>query len=419
MTIPTQVDYIISTLENAGYEAYIVGGCMRDILLNQIPQDWDIATSATPSQTKALFERTIDTGIKHGTITVFLDKQPYEVTTYRMDGEYLDGRRPSNVKFVSDIYKDLSRRDFTMNAIAYNPHTGFVDPFNGQADIRKKVIRCVGDPNQRFAEDALRMMRAIRFAGTTAFDITPDVIAAIKKLKNNLENVSPERKREELGKLITSQNPAAVALLCETGLAEYVFCDANFQGCVIIDQSVLQLLCKCPPHEPMRLALLFYLLLLDMQPHPETICKEMLLALRYDNKTMKETLQYVERLGSKIPECKIEIKKILRHMPQDIFKNLIMLMDLLENSCARSSAKAQETHSFAYSTCMQLLDQIHSNGECYTLRALAVNGQDLACVGIKEGKQMGDILENLLDIVVHNPEKNTRDVLMEFILEKV
>jgi len=393
MKIPHQVKYIITTLESAGYEAFIVGGCVRDVIRNVPPKDWDIATSATPVQAKSLFKRTIDTGIKHGTITVLLDRLHYEVTTYRIDGEYLDNRRPETVEFTGNIEDDLSRRDFTMNAIAYNPKKGFVDPFGGQEDIDRNMIRCVGDPIHRFKEDALRMLRAIRFSGVTGFAVCVKLLDAISTLRQNLSSVSPEQIREELGKLITSPNPQAVGLLHRTGLLPFVLRGKTYGGNL---SEVIPWLKNCPSNEAMRMALFLHWAGND--------CETILRDLRFDNKSIKEISQYVQMMHKPIPYSRYEIKKILRHVPQDLFQNLLNLKRIIyKNQTETLEAIRQEA-----------LD-IFQTGECFTLQSLAINGGDLNEIGIPPGKEMGSILEYLLDAVMRNPELNAKSKLLSLV----
>ena len=208
--IPSHVEYIIGKLNQNGYEAFAVGGCVRDTLLGRTPGDWDITTSARPEQVKALFRRTIDTGIQHGTVTVMLERTGYEVTTYRIDGEYEDGRHPRQVEFTSDLLEDLKRRDFTINAMAYSHETGIVDAFGGMEDLEKRVIRCVGEPMERFEEDALRILRAIRFSAQLDFSIEEKTREAITRIAPNLAKVSRERVQMELTKLLCSDHPEQI-----------------------------------------------------------------------------------------------------------------------------------------------------------------------------------------------------------------
>lgn len=216
--LPEDVRYIIHTLQDAGHEAFAVGGCVRDSLLSRTPDDWDITTSARPEETKALFRRTIDTGIQHGTVTVMLHKKGYEVTTYRVDGEYEDGRHPKEVIFTANLIEDLKRRDFTINAMAYNEESGLVDAFSGKQDLEKGIVRCVGDADERFTEDALRIMRAVRFSAQLGFSIEEKTKAAIRGHAGNLKKVSAERIRTELTKLVISPHPENLILAWETGI---------------------------------------------------------------------------------------------------------------------------------------------------------------------------------------------------------
>ena len=385
--LPSDVNFIISTLEAAGHEAFAVGGCVRDIQRGVSPKDWDIATSATPSETKALFSRTVDTGIKHGTITVLLEKQPYEVTTYRIDGEYLDNRRPESVIFSSNINEDLGRRDFTMNAIAYNEHSGFVDPFGGQDDIAKKIIRCVGNAQERFAEDALRMLRAVRFAATTGFTVDGEILTAIKELRQNLANVSPERIREEMGKLICGSHPQALELLESTGLMPFVLQGREYDGELTETIKKLQ---SIPPHEAMRLGIFL--------SWAGENCEKILRDLRFDNKTIKETSQYVEFLPKPLPFSRYEIKKFLRILTPQIFENLLTLKN-----------NPEEIYNE--------LKDILSKNEPYLLKHLAINGKDLAEIEIPPGETMGEILENLLDAVLRDPSLDTKVKQLRWVLQ--
>ena len=214
--IPEAPLKIINMLNASGYEAYVVGGCVRDSLMGRKPNDWDVTTNATPVEVKNVFKRTVDTGIKHGTVTVLESGDMIEVTTYRIDGEYADGRHPDKVEFTGQLSEDLKRRDFTVNAMAYHPTEGLVDLFGGTDDIEKKIIRCVGDPKERFGEDALRMMRAVRFAAVLDFEIEEKTWSAIKELANDLSKISGERIREEMVKTLVSDNPYKFKMFYET-----------------------------------------------------------------------------------------------------------------------------------------------------------------------------------------------------------
>ena len=235
IALPEKVKYIIGTMAEAGYEAYAVGGCVRDCILGRTPDDWDITTSASPYQVKALFPHTIDTGIRHGTVTVMVGREGFEVTTYRIDGVYEDGRHPREVAFTASLGEDLKRRDFTINAMAYNGQAGLVDLFGGMEDMERKVIRCVGNPAERFGEDALRMMRAVRFSAQLGYRIEEETAAAIKKLSPNLVLVSAERIQAELVKLATSPHPGNLRLAYETGITKVIL--PEFDACMETGQK--------------------------------------------------------------------------------------------------------------------------------------------------------------------------------------
>jgi len=398
MNMPEDVNYILNTLEAVGHEAYIVGGCVRDILRGERPNDWDIATSAKPLETKALFPRTVDTGLKHGTVTVLFGQNRYEVTTYRIDGEYLDGRRPESVMFTGQINEDLSRRDFTINAIAYSPMRGFADPFNGRDDISRRIIKCVGEAECRFREDALRMLRAIRFSSVLGFDVDKKALETIEILKSGLTQVSAERIREELGKLLCGDYPEAVKMLETTGLLPYVMRQEKnksaSQSLPRISDNLLREIKQCPQNEPMRLAL--FLKCTDSDP------TKILRSLRFDNKTTKEVSIYARLMPTDIPVERYEIKMILRTISPEVF---FKLLDLKEISNKDYDKKTN--------TIREIINDIIEKNECFLPRDLAVNGQDLMKVGIPPGKQMGETLERLLNAVMREPHLNEKEILIK------
>ena len=394
--IPPEVTHILHTLESAGFEAFVVGGCVRDMLRGITPKDWDITTSALPTQVKALFSRTFDTGIDHGTVTVVQNRQPFEVTTYRIDGTYTDARRPDSVAFTTHIEEDLSRRDFTMNAIAYNPTVGFADPFGGRADIERRIIRAVGDPTLRFGEDALRMLRAIRFAATLGYTIEGETLDAIGAQAGNLTKISAERIREEFTRLLCGAFSAAFTLLFDTGLMPYILQGTPYPGDPMLMQSHLHLLAKHEPNPHLPLAL-FFAPFADLAP--------LLRAMRYDNKTVQAIALYTKLLPQPIPADRYAIKKTLRQMPPAsalaCFDNLLTLQEIVGTS--------NPTHLMDLRT---IAHDIHANNECYHIKDLAINGHDLAQLGFPTGKPMGDKLEKLLDTVMRDPAKNRREFLM-------
>jgi tRNA nucleotidyltransferase (CCA-adding enzyme) len=382
MNLPDNVKRIISVLESAGHEAFIVGGCVRDIIRGTEPKDWDIAASALPAEVKELFPRTFDTGIKHGTVTVLFGKERYEVTTYRVDGEYLDSRRPETVIFAGKIEEDLGRRDFTVNAVAYNPSRGFVDPFGGRGDIEKRIIKCAGDAENRFGEDALRMLRAVRFAAQLGFSVDTAAVQAITKLKQNLEKISAERIREELFKLICGAYPDALKLLETTGLLYYTLRNRDYRGDL---NEVIRQLKEAPNDEDVRLVLFFH-----NEPH------DVLRDLRCSNKEIDTVTQYIKFLPARL-SSRYEIKKVLNEMPADNFQKLLTLKEIINGE--------------AVSRIREEARDIEKN-ECYTLSGLAVNGDDLAAAGIPEGRITGETLARLLDEVMRDPSKNTKEKLL-------
>ena len=291
LELPEKVRQIIEQIQKHGFEAYAVGGCVRDSLLGRTPDDWDITTSAKPQEVKAIFPRTIDTGIEHGTVTVMMGKEGFEVTTYRIDGAYLDGRHPESVEFSSNLVEDLKRRDFTINAMAYNEQQGLVDVFEGIEDMQRKVIRCVGNPKERFGEDALRMMRAIRFSAQLGFEIEEETYRAVEELAPTLEKVSMERIQVELVKTLLSAHPDYVRFYQETGL----FCDVLPQADVILSgkfkNPTLKLLTHAKNTSVLRYAALFY------HAGPDT-AKEALKRLKLDNytvNTVSKLLLYTQK----------------------------------------------------------------------------------------------------------------------------
>lgn len=265
--LPDKVHHIITTLQDHGYEAYAVGGCVRDSILGRDPQDWDITTSATPLETKALFERTFDTGIEHGTITVLLEKEGFEVTTYRIDGKYEDSRHPKEVQFTRSLEEDLKRRDFTINAMAYNEEAGLVDIFDGLQDLDQKVIRCVGNAGERFSEDALRILRAVRFSAQLGFDIEEKTREAISDLASNLRNISAERIQVELVKLLVSPYPERIRLAYELGITSVILPEfdvmmvteqENLHHCYHVGEHTIHTMMNIAPEKVLRLTMLFH-----------------------------------------------------------------------------------------------------------------------------------------------------------------
>lgn len=399
--LPETVGTILKTLRDAGFEAYAVGGCVRDSILGVTPKDWDITTSATPLETKALFKRTIDTGIQHGTVTVMINGEGYEVTTYRVDGKYTDGRHPQEVTFTARLVEDLKRRDFTINAMAYNEEHGVVDCFGGTEDLERGIIRCVGDAKERFSEDALRMLRAVRFSGVLGFDICEDTLAAIKEMAAAITKISRERIQAELDKLIMSSHPDRIKALYDTKLIDHIFKQEwkTTENTDNTDKSIMaRLLTVAPKEHYVRWALFITYVNAD----------NILCSLKFDNSTIKicnQLLKYKdEALSCFEPDLRHSIVKV----GKDIFGKYYLpyRMTLAAgNSAALEELKLVEA---AYRT-------IISRGDCLAVSELTVNGNDIRSLGVSEGKEIGRILNELFELVLTDCTKNDREYLLRHV----
>ena len=438
LTIPTPAEKILQTLDEHGYEAYVVGGCVRDSVLGRDPHDWDITTSASPEQVKEIFDRTIDTGIQHGTVTVMIDREGYEVTTYRIDGEYEDGRHPKEVCFTSSLEEDLKRRDFTMNAMAYNPSKGLVDLFGGMDDMENHVIRCVGNPMERFQEDALRIMRAVRFSAQLGFAIDDSTRQAITALAPNLKYVSAERIQAELVKLLTSPHPDYFRVAYETGitrefLPEFDACMETEQNtphhCYTVGEHILHSTLNVPADKVLRLTMLFHDIAKPLmkttdengcdhfKKHAEkgeTVVKGILRRLKFDNDTIDKVTRLV-RWHDERPEPSMKaVRRAVNRIGEDIFPMYLVVRkaDLLAQSTYRREEKLE--HLMKIEECY---NQIREEAQCVSMKSLAVSGRDLIQAGFKPGPEMGQLLNRMLDHVLEVPEDNTKEKLMAFIKE--
>lgn len=365
--IPQNVEYVIDRLTQNGYKAYIVGGCVRDILLGEIPNDFDVTTSAKPEEIIPLFEKTVPTGIKHGTITVILNNEPIEVTTFRTEGIYTDNRRPDSVEFVSHLKEDLARRDFTVNAIAYNHTEGIKDFFGGQEDLENKILRAVGNPEKRFKEDALRILRLFRFASTKKFKIEKETLNAALSCSHLLKNVSRERIFEELKKAVTGDNFKIFTHLIECGGLEFLNIKSIPDFKKIKSLKEHSLLC-------------LYLLLKS----------EGLSQLKPSNKEKEyfKTLDILSRLS--LPKTSTDIKEMLNIASPEILTDFFTFKNLDSKP---------------------ILEVLNS-GEPYLISHLKINGNDLKEMGYA-GEKIGEILEKLLKIVIKHPEKNNKKDLLK------
>lgn len=379
LKIPQKTEYVIDALIKNGYEAYIVGGCVRDMLLEKIPFDYDVTTSATPDTVISLFEKTVPTGIKHGTVTVIIDKEPIEVTTFRYDGSYNDNRHPENVTFVTSLKEDLARRDFTVNAMAYN-NSGLKDFFGGVTDLKNKVLRAVGNPYTRFSEDALRILRLFRFSSVLSFNIDDETLSAALKLSENLANISRERIATELKKAVMGENVSALTPLIESGGLSFL--DVN----KIPDFKIIT---NCNKNEKLALFSFFYLSGSDVSK----VC--------YNLKLSNEFKSYFEKMlvlcNMNFPETKTEIKEMLKISTVEIFKDYLNF----NNSCGKNTS-AQGI----------MLTEILDKNEPYLISHLRISGKDLKKLGFKD-KKLGEMLEILRKYVLENPEKNTREELLK------
>ena len=436
--LPEQVSFIINTLNQAGFEAYAVGGCVRDSIMGRVPDDWDITTSADPQQVKKLFRRTIDTGIQHGTVTVMLQKTGYEVTTYRIDGEYEDNRHPKEVIFTKSLEEDLKRRDFTVNAMAYHPGEGLVDLFDGIGDMEKKCIRCVGQAEERFSEDALRMMRGVRFSAQFGYRIEEQTREAIRKLRENLRNVSAERIRVELVKLLVSPHPDYLRIACDLGitkvmLPEFDVCmetpQHNPHHCYSVGEHTLEGLKAVRADKVLRLAMLLHDIGKPLtkttdengkdhfKKHPKEsarLAQDILRRLNFDNDTLKKVCRLVEFHDWSIDleeNVKIStVRRLIANIGEDAFPDMFEInrADLLSQSSylrERKLAKQEMLES--------MYREIMEKQECLSLKDLAVGGKDLLAQGIKPGKELGEILQRMLADVFEDPAHNKKEYLLE------
>ena len=418
--MPYEAEWIIDNIRSHGYEAFIVGGCVRDAVLGRIPGDWDITTSAKPEQVKEIFGKTVDTGLKHGTVTIIKHGSGYEVTTYRIDGEYLDGRHPETVEFTPDLREDLKRRDFTINAMAYSHETGIVDEFEGMEDLKRRVIRCVGCAKDRFTEDALRILRAVRFAAQLDFVIEDETYKAIAEIAPNLVHVSKERIQVELTKLLLSDHPEKIWMVDATGIADYVTSGfpevferelerenshnagenetPGTSGC-LVDGASRDALKECwiglaalPADKSHRWAGFLRHMTAEQ-------AVKILRGLKLDNDTIGNVKNMIMAFQAPLAVDKVEIRRLLSRVTEYQFLGAMQLKKL----------DGDET----VPGILRLFEEIKEAGDCVSLKQLAVNGGALLAKGLEKGKQIGDGLMYLLNLVLEKPELNKKDILLE------
>lgn len=434
--LPEKVNTIIQTLQEHGYEAYAVGGCVRDSLLGREPGDWDITTSASPEETKKLFARTVDTGIEHGTVTVLLGKEGFEVTTYRIDGKYEDSRHPTEVIFTRNLREDLLRRDFTINAMAYNDTEGIVDIFGGMDDLKRKIIRCVGNARERFGEDALRIMRGVRFAAQLGFSLEKETKEAMTELAPTLEKISAERIQTELVKLLVSDSPELIREAYHLGITAVIlpeFDEMMRTGQETkyhrydVGEHTVQAVCNVPPDKVLRLTMLLH----DVaKPEIKTVdadgtahfkghdirgeqkAKEILRRLKFDNDTIHKVTKLVRWHDYRMPAEKKNVRKAMSKISAELFPMYLLVKraDILAHSMYRREEELENLSGL-----QKCYEEIVADHECVSLKQLAVTGTDLIAIGMKPGKQIGEVLNELLRIVLEYPEFNNKEHLLRFV----
>ncbi len=432
--LPEKVNTIIHTLQEHGFEAYAVGGCVRDSILGRVPDDWDITTSATPLETKSLFTKTFDTGIEHGTITVLIDKDAFEVTTYRVDGKYEDSRHPSEVTFTRSLSEDLLRRDFTINAMAYNEKEGLVDIFGGMQDLKNQTIRCVGNAKARFGEDALRILRAVRFAAQLGFQIESSTQEAIAELAPTLANISAERIQVELIKMLVSPNPTLMRTAYDLGITKVIL--PEFDEMMVTTQETphhkynvgehtLKAIEGIRADKVLRLTMLFHDIAKPMMKTVDEkgiahfkmhdvkgaeMTKQILRRLKFDNDTVNKVVKLVQYHDYRMPAEPKNVRRAMNKIGEDLFPYYLEVReaDTLAQSEYLQKEKLQNIKDVRH-----CYEDILVKKECVSLRTLSVTGSDLIENGMKPGKEIGMVLNKLLEIVIENPEYNTKEALLK------
>ena len=440
INLPEKVLMIINNLQFHGYEAYAVGGCVRDSILARQPEDWDITTSARPQEIKRIFRRTVDTGIEHGTVTVLVGKDSFEVTTYRVDGEYVDNRHPKEVRFTNKLEEDLRRRDFTINAMAYNDEVRLVDVFGGMQDLNHHLIRCVGDPRERFSEDALRILRAVRFSAQLDFPIEPETAAAVREMAPSLRNISAERIQAELVKLLVSPNPERIRDAYELGITKVILPEWDAMEGVAqntphhkytVAEHTVRALKNVKQDKVLRLTMLFH----DMgKPRAKTtdengrdhfkghalisekIAGKILRRLKFDNETIRKVTRLVCYHDYRMEATPKNVRRAMNRIGVELFPYYlaVRLADVKAQSPYRRREKIENIVAVRELYRKALLED-----ECVTLRQLAVSGRELMDLGMKPGRELGSMLSELLEYVIDDPARNRKDILCDYVKEKL
>ncbi len=437
--MPVEVEMAINILNKNCFDAHVVGGCLRDSLLNNEPSDWDIATSASPHDIIKCFKgyKVIETGIKHGTVTVIISNMVLEVTTYRIDGEYKDNRRPEDVKFTTDIAYDLERRDFTINAMAYNHEDGLIDIYGGIKDIELKTVKCVGDPNKRFSEDGLRILRALRFASVLGFEIEYNTSDSIHKNKGLLTNISSERIAIELNKLITGYNFKNILNEYRDVLAVFIpeierLFNYNKKGIASecdLWENTLEVMSNVTNDLHLRLATMFHGLGInkcyanesgsysyneDYAEKSSDIALNIMKNLKYDRETEKVVKKLIQYHDVKIQPTSKDIKRWLNKIGIGIFAKLL----LIKRAYIQSQKNLRDEKLYDIRQIELVFNKILEENQCYNLKSLAVNGTDLIEKGLPKGKYIGNMLNELLDLVIDEELENNKEVLINYAMNK-
>lgn len=431
--IPEKAEQILQILHENGYEAYVVGGCVRDSILGRRPEDWDITTSASPLQVKELFPKTIDTGIEHGTVTIMIGKDGFEVTTYRIDGAYEDCRHPKEVVFTLNLTEDLKRRDFTINAMAYSHESGLVDEFGGMEDLKNGMIRCVGDPRERFSEDALRMMRAVRFAAQLGFVLEEQTKAAIREMADALDRISVERIQVELVKILVSPNPHWFRLAYECGITSVIMPEFdrimvqrqnNPHHAYTTGEHTLIALQNIPADRILRLTMLFHdmgkpeVFMTDENgrdhfrghaAYSEKIARRIMKNLKFDNETIRIVCNLVKNHSWYPKLTGMDVRLCAYQIGPELFESFLLVKraDIM----AHHPNVIQEKLDYLKEV-EHIWRDVKLHGDCLSLKEMKLTGKDLTADGMEPGPKLGELLLRLLGEVLEFPERNDREALL-------
>lgn len=406
--MPKGAEFIIRSLEKSGFEAYIVGGCVRDAVLGREPEDWDITTSARPEEVKSIFRTTVDTGIEHGTVTVLLPKdetgeevRSFELTTFRIDGEYEDSRHPKRVSFTSSLTEDLARRDFTINAMAYHMDIGLIDPFSGMIDLENKTLRAVGKAEERFAEDALRMMRGIRFSAQLNFSLEEDCFIGMRKLKENLGKVSKERIAVELWKLLASEHPEKVEMLFSTGLSPYITRDFPKIG----EAGIPILIPEAPKEKILR----FGLFLRNVPMYAEKILRE----LKLDRMTIDGASRFAKLFSENEVENPYALRKRIALDGMKMTRDFYVMQEAILKK--KENTESDRLFLTILQERVEWLKEIEKRQDCVSFSEMKLGGKDLISLGVSPGKALGELLHCAFDYVLHYPSENDKEKLISYL----